>query len=167
MAHRLTHPRRVTLLAALFLCMAGAASGCQDEAAQSNLAVVKMDLGGKEFDLEVANDRPKRSRGLMYRESMPSDHGMIFVFPREERLGFWMRNTKIPLDLVYINREGKIVSIHKLEPFDETTVRSEGPAMYAIELNRGTAEKLKLKPGDTIKIHADARKAADTDRPED
>src|SRR5688500_2838868 len=157
------HLTRIALFSALLLYMAATAPGCQDDTAQSNLAVVKMDLAGKPFNLELANTDPKRKRGLMYRESMPADHGMIFVFPEQQRLAFWMKNTKIPLDLIYINTDFKIVSIHPLEPFETKSVPSDGPALYAIELNRGTAEKLKLKPGDTIKVHADARKAADAE----
>ena len=161
MVLRFAHLRFVSLFLATIALTISTAAGCQDGAAPSDLAVVKMDVGGKSFDLEVANTNPKRMRGLMYRESMPADHGMIFVFPEQKVLHFWMKNTKIPLDLVYMDQEGKIVSIHKLEPFETRSVSSDGPAIYAIELNRGTAEKLKLKPGDVIKVHPDARKAAD------
>jgi hypothetical protein len=77
---------------------------------------------------------------------------MIFVFPFEQRLSFWMENTLIPLDIVFVDREGRIVSIHQMQPLDLRQVPSAGPAMYAIELNQGTAARAGVKAGDMLQI---------------
>jgi hypothetical protein len=137
-------------LATIFLLQPG---GCRRKPA-SNLATVRMKIGSDMFTLEVADTDPKRQYGLMHRDSMPSSHGMIFVFPDEEPLGFWMKNTRLPLDIIYIDAGGKVVSIHRMEPYTLRSTRSDGPAKYAIELNAGRAAKAGVKPGDSLQIPA-------------
>jgi uncharacterized membrane protein (UPF0127 family) len=83
----------------------------------------------------------------MRRDSMPADHGMIFVFGEEEPRGFWMRNTRIPLDIVFIDHTGKVVSVKQMKAFDLNTTPSDGPAQYAIELNLGAASAAGVTPG--------------------
>ena len=133
--------------------------GCADSATapsgpqpQSGLAMVTMPIGNQTFTLEVADTDEKREIGLMFRDSMPASHGMIFVFPREEPRGFWMKDTRIPLDIIYVAADRRVASIHQMNPFDLTRVNSAGPAMYAIELNADTAKKLGVKPGDRLGI---------------
>jgi uncharacterized protein len=129
-------------------------SGC-DNKPQSNLPTIQMQLGNKSFKLEVADSTASRTYGLMRRDSMPSDHGMIFVFPEEEERGFWMKNTRIPLDIVFVNTSGQVVSVKQMKAYDTNTTPSDGAAMYAIELNQGAAQSaqitarmsLKLPPG--------------------
>ena len=112
----------------------------------------KVTLKEKPFTLEIADTEKKRERGLMYRDSMPADHGMLFVFDTAAKYGFWMKDTKIPLDLVFLDASGKVVGIYPLKPNDETTVACESDALYALELNSGTAKTLGLKTGDTIAL---------------
>ena len=114
--------------------------------------VVVVSLAGKPFKLEVAASNANRQLGLMYRKELPSDAGMVFVFPKEERLSFWMRNTEIPLDIVYLNAAGHVVSIKELKPFDEGAVVSDAPAKFAIELNKGTAAEVGLKVGHVVQL---------------
>jgi uncharacterized protein len=125
---------------------------------QTGLRTVTMRLGDRDFQLEVA-DTPDRQRdGLMFRKTMPANHGMIFVFPVERPLTFWMRNTFIPLDVVFVNVQRQVVAIKPGRPLDErTSISSDAPASYAIELNRGAAAAAGLKVGDRIDIPADAR----------
>jgi uncharacterized protein len=111
-------------------------------------------LGGKPFLLEVARTPDEQARGLMYRPSMPLDHGMIFVFPRAEPRSFWMKNTRIPLDIVYLDAKGRVLNVEAMMPFDLRGVESDGPAMYAIELNQGTATALGIQRGDVIALPA-------------
>jgi hypothetical protein len=116
-----------------------------------------MPIGNRAFTLDVADTDTKREIGLMFRDSMPEDHGMIFVFEDEAFRGFWMKNTRIPLDIVYVAADKQVASIHTMKPFDLRKVTSAGPAMYAIELNAGTASKIGLKPGDLLEIPAEVK----------
>ncbi|MDQ3439435.1 MAG: DUF192 domain-containing protein, partial [Planctomycetota bacterium] len=103
------------------------ASGCAERGPNSGLATVDMQIGSQTYTLEIANTDATRQRGLMERDSMPADHGMIFVFPEERELGFWMKNTRIPLDIIYLDTGGQIVSVHQMKPYDRTNVPSAGP----------------------------------------
>ena len=118
--------------------------GCQDSSkpgtppgqpdagpVNKGLPTVQMKIGTGTFTLEVADTYNTRQTGLMNRDSMPADHGMIFVFDEQEELGFWMKNTRIPLDIIFLDKTGRVVSVHQMKPFDETDIPSDGPAMYS------------------------------------
>ncbi|WP_434052085.1 MAG: DUF192 domain-containing protein [Roseibium sp.] len=103
------------------------------------------------FTVEVAVTAPERSRGLMFREEMAADHGMLFIFEQEGDRYFWMKNTPLPLDIIYIDAAGKIVSIAAdTTPFSEQTIPSAAPAKYVLELNAGTSAELGIGVGDTV-----------------
>ncbi len=152
--------KMVLLLVAIILAVMAVSMppfGCQARRdSVSGLRTVRMRIGEKTFTLEVADTYSSRQYGLMNRDSLPLDRGMIFVFSREEPLSFWMRNTRIPLDIVYVDSVGKVVSIHRMEPFDEEGVASAGPAQYAIELNAGAAAAAGVKAGDVLAIPREA-----------
>src|SRR5689334_16324460 len=112
--------------------------GCR-EAPQSKLPTVDMQLGQKTFTLEVAKNDDSREHGLMQRDKMPSDHGMIFVFDDCKDRAFWMKNTRIPLDIVFLDENARIISIKQMKAYDLSTTPSDGPAKWAIELNEGAA----------------------------
>src|SRR5688572_15107206 len=116
-------------------------TGCRDATPTSSLPMVDVRIGQQTFKLEVARNDDDRMTGLMHRESMPADQGMLFVFDQEAVRSFWMKNTKIPLDILYLNSIGGVVSIKQLKPLDTTSVSSEYPAKFAIELNEGAAAK--------------------------
>ena len=141
-------------LAVLVFAVLAPPGGCRRKPV-SDLATVRMQIGKDTFTLEVADTEPVRQYGLMHRDSMPSDHGMLFVFPDERRLGFWMKNTRIPLDIIYVDASGKVVSIHQMKPYDLRTTKSDGPAKYAIEMNEGRAAATGIKPGDQVQIPKD------------
>ncbi len=124
-----------------------------DTAAVRPGSLVELGVGGHQVLVEIADDPAERSRGLMHRESLPEDQGMLFVYPDERAaLGFWMRNTLIPLDIAFVDRELRIVDIQRLEPLDETTRYSAAPAMYALEMNAGWFEKHGVRVGDRIEF---------------
>jgi len=150
-----TLSREFSVLTLLFLLIVG----CQEAAPSTGLPTVPVTIGQQSFQLEIANDDDERQRGLMHRDSMPADHGMIFVFPDERERAFWMKNTKIPLDILYLDSTGTIVSIRQLKPFDETSVTSWFPARFAIELNEGAADKSGVRVGHVVTIPAVARVA--------
>jgi uncharacterized protein len=103
------------------------------------------------FTVEIADDEAERSTGLMYRRALPRDQGMLFEFEDEAPRNFWMRNTYIPLDIIYIDAKGVIVSIQKsAKPFDETPLPSAAPAKAALEVVGGLSDRLGIRPGDKI-----------------
>lgn len=147
----------ITILAALLgvLAIAGCEKPQQSDTSgpvPQSLPTISLALGQRTFTLEVADEEQERQIGLMHRDSMPSDHGMIFVFPDEQPRSFWMLNTRIPLDIVYLDSRGKIISIRQMKPLDLTGVESGGPAKYAIELNQGMAAAAGLVKGQTVNL---------------
>ena len=149
--------------AALVLSAALLLPACKRDAAvaPADFGLVHMQVGAQPFTLELAATDKTRQHGLMHRQSLPSDRGMLFVFPDEAPRSFWMRNTLIPLDIVYLDAAGKVVSISQMKPLDETGVHSAGPAKYAIELNEGAAAKAGVKVGDVLTIPDNARESLD------
>ena len=103
------------------------------------------------IDIEVADNEQKTAQGLMYRSSMPENSGMLFFMPQEEIQGFWMRNTYIPLDMIFVNSNKEIVTIHhNTTPMNENSYVSTAPALYVVEVNGGFCNKRNIKEGDTI-----------------
>ena len=133
-------------------------SGC-DNKPQSNLPTIQMQLGNKSFTLEVADSTATRTYGLMRRDSMPPDHGMLFVFADEEERGFWMKNTRIPLDIVFVDETGAVISIKQMKPYDLSTTWADGDVKWAVELNKGAAAGAGIKVGDKLQIPEPARSA--------
>ena len=107
--------------------------------------------GERSFRIEIADDQSERSAGLMFRESMDDDHGMLFVFPQTQPVGFWMKNTPMPLDLLFIGKDGRIRDILPGEPFSEASISPGEPVRFVLELKRGTAEKAGIKDGDLLR----------------
>jgi uncharacterized protein len=105
------------------------------------------------LDIEVADNEPERMRGLMDRFNLPEQAGMLFVFPDEDLRSFWMKNTYISLDIIYINKNKEIVSIQKYtQPQTTGAIPSEKPAMYVLEVNAGLADNYGINPGDKIEF---------------
>ncbi len=103
------------------------------------------------LDIEIADTDYDVQTGLMYRNSMQDDRGMLFVFPTMRERFFYMRNTKFPLDLIYLDKNKYIVSFQEnSKPFDESSLPSEVPAQYVLEVNAGLAEKWLLEIGDRM-----------------
>ena len=102
-------------------------------------------------DIEVSDNNPRRARGLMYRKSLPADAGMLFVFDREEIQGFWMKNTYIPLDMLFVNADNEIITIHaNTAPLKEWNYASTQPALYVVEVNAGYCARKQITEGDKI-----------------
>lgn len=104
------------------------------------------------FTVEIAETTRQRSRGLMFRESLAPDQGMLFVYPGEQEIRMWMRNTLIPLDMLFVALDGTIVSIAAdTVPLSEEIVSSGAAARGVIELAGGTARRLDIQPGDKVR----------------
>lgn len=108
------------------------------------------------IDLEIADTPEERLRGLMYRRSLEENHGMLFIFPEEKKRSFWMKNTYIPLDIIYLNENKTIVDIDLADPQPNTSEEnlklypSEKPAKYVIEMNQGFSENNSVDVGDRV-----------------
>jgi uncharacterized membrane protein (UPF0127 family) len=116
------------------------------------LPTTPMPIGSKIYQMEIAGDEASWEHGLMERNSMAADHGMIFVFPGSEMRSFWMHHTRFPLDVLFVDERGKIVSCHTMKAYDEHSTRSDFPAKYVIELSAGEIAASGVKPGDQLKI---------------
>ncbi|NRA93933.1 MAG: DUF192 domain-containing protein [Psychroserpens sp.] len=103
------------------------------------------------LDIEIADDEYSTQTGLMYRSSMANDQGMLFIFPNTQFRSFYMKNTQIPLDIIFISEDLNIASIQKnAKPMDETSLPSEAPAKYVLEVNAGLSDIWNLDKGDRI-----------------
>lgn len=105
----------------------------------------------KTLDIEIADDDYQTQTGLMYRTKLGNNQGMLFIFPDTDYRSFYMKNTKIPLDIIYIDDNKTIVSFQKnAKPFDEKALPSNAPAKYVLEINAGLSDKWAIEIGDTI-----------------
>lgn len=103
------------------------------------------------FSVELATNDAERERGLMYRRFMPPDRGMLFDFKQEAPVMFWMKNTYIPLDMIFISRAGIVTHIvADAEPLSETLIPSDGPCYGVLEVNAGVAAEISLQTGDKV-----------------
>ncbi|WP_343793085.1 DUF192 domain-containing protein [Brevundimonas kwangchunensis] len=141
-------------IAALTL-VAGCAGAGTPKDAQGNpleALTVTTSTGTHRFMVEIADDEAERQRGLMGRPPLADDRGMLFQFPDVAERGFWMHNTPSPLDIIYIDPRGRIVSIAKnATPNSDEVIPSNGPAMGVLELRGGRADEIGAKPGDVIR----------------
>ena len=109
------------------------------------------DWGQARFEVRVADEPAERSQGLMFVESMPLLEGMLFVYPQAQRATFWMRNTLIPLDMIFAAPSGEVLSIHENAiPLDQTTIDGGEGIQYVLEINGGLASRLGITVGDVL-----------------
>jgi len=144
-------PRRLLLLLWLAL-MTGAAPAAAQLARFPTAPLTIMTAGGaRQFTVEVATTPDQLEQGLMFRTSMPADSGMIFDFHQPQMAAMWMKNTLIPLDMLFVDERGRILNIHeRAVPQSLDTIPAAGPVRAVIELNGGTASRLGIKPGDRV-----------------
>lgn len=118
---------------------------------QTGLPAITLKVGNQTMRADVANTEATRQTGLMFRQKMGRQEGMLFVFADIGYHAMWMRNTLIPLSVAYMDERGVILSIHEMRPLSELSHQSAGPARYALEMNAGWFSANKIKAGDTIK----------------
>ena len=113
--------------------------------------VLKTETGDHNFNIEVATTEQERALGLMFRRSLPENAGMLFLYDRPQPAAMWMKNTLIPLDMVFISPDGRVLRIEtNTEPFSTELIPSEGHISAVLELNAGQADKIGLKRGDKV-----------------
>jgi len=144
---------RVAIAFAVALAFAAAAAFVRPALADALESLsISTQTGDHAFSVEIAASPETRERGLMYRRYMPMDRGMLFEFERDGPVAFWMKNTYIPLDMVFIARNGKVTRIvDRAEPFSETAIPSGGPCAAVLELNGGVAAQIGLRTGDLVR----------------
>ncbi len=144
----------IILTSMIFLAACGG-NGQTSNAAnrKSPAATPVLTIDGVRLNIEIVQDAESRQQGLMNREQLAEDQGMLFVFESTRMLSFWMRNTYIPLDIAFIDEGGKIVDIQRMEPLDDTTsYHSAAPALYALEVNAGWFKERGIKVGSQVEF---------------
>lgn len=123
---------------------------------EGNLYLIKAADTIQEIEIEIADTPYERETGLMYRKSMESDQGMLFIYPNEALRSFYMKNTYIPLDIIFYGKDSTVVSIQKnAQPLNEASLTSSVPAQYILELNAGKVDEWNIALGDRIDFSAD------------
>ena len=121
-----------------------------------NIIKQKVDSLLTSLDIEIAETEYETQTGLMYRASMDANQGMLFIFPEERVHSFYMKNTEIPLDLIFIKADSTVASFQEnAEPYNESGLSSQVPVKYVLEVNAGLAEKWLLEVGDKIDFKKD------------
>ncbi|GHV93430.1 hypothetical protein AGMMS50268_39330 [Spirochaetia bacterium] len=116
------------------------------------LSIQRAALGPVSMEAELARTDQERAQGLMYRESLDDGKGMLFIFDRDQRMSFWMKNTLIPLSIAFIASDGRITEIKDMEPLSLSTVNSERSVRYALEVNRGWFGRAGIGIGDIVQF---------------
>jgi uncharacterized protein len=138
------------LVFAVLVCVTFAAIAAARAAGQSTLEIASK-TGVHSFAVELATNDDERSRGLMFRKELPEGRGMLFDFEHEAPVAFWMHNTYIPLDMIFIRGDGSILRIaENTEPLSDRLVPSGGPVRAVLEVIAGTAHKFGIAPGDHV-----------------
>ncbi|WP_212524651.1 DUF192 domain-containing protein [Actibacterium sp. MT2.3-13A] len=138
--------RGVILLAALCLGAAPALA-CDPE-----VALLRGPWGQARFRVEVADDAAERAQGLMHRDSLGASRGMLFLYERPQRATFWMRNTLIPLDMIFLDAQGRVTRIHEnARPLDETVIDGGSGVVAVLEINGGMARRIGVSVGSEMR----------------
>jgi uncharacterized membrane protein (UPF0127 family) len=139
------------VLAGLFICIAVLLASARSHAADRSVLEIASKTGVHSFSVEVVDNEADRAKGLMFRKSLPEGTGMLFDFKTEQDVAFWMKNTYIPLDMIFIRADGRILRIaENAEPMSTRQIPSGGPVLAVLEVIAGTARKLGIAPGDRV-----------------
>ena len=138
--------RRAAVVAAI-AAVALPLAACSDE----GKLVLHSSTGDYSFNVEVVDTAESRAKGLMFVQELADDAGMLFDFKEERPVSFWMRNTFIPLDMIFVGADGVVKNIHvNARPHDVTGIPSEGPVQFVLEIPGGRSVEIGLKPGDIM-----------------
>lgn len=154
--------RRLGLFTAtLALSALTAVAGLAETACRNDTVMLRGDWGSVRFNVEIADEPQEQARGLMGRASMPISSGMLFVYPAPRRSSFWMRNTLIPLDMLFIDATGVVTHIHhEAVPLDETSIFGGDSVLAVLEINGGLAKRLGIDEGTQLRHPTFARSDA-------
>jgi len=136
---------RLSIFISLFLLVSALPATAED------MPVITLTIKQQTLQSEVVTTPETRAKGLMNRFSLQPDHGMLFVFDQPQPLGFWMKNTYVPLSIAFIDGDGRILNIEDMKPLDESTHFSRGVALFALEMKQGWFKAKGIAAGDVVK----------------
>ncbi len=142
----------LTVATAVVLASAAACGGGDGGLPTATIVVSDGEGARAELTVELARTGEERSRGLMFRESLPEDRGMLFAFAEDTRSGFWMKDTSIALSIAFVTEDGTILDIQEMEPLSTEPHQPPGPYRYALEVNEGWFGRHGFGPGDRLEI---------------
>lgn len=149
----------IPVLAALALAGGEPRGAHVGRGANSSILVIETATAWHEFSVEIARSPVDQARGLMFRRRLRTDSGMLFIYSRDQQITMWMKNTVIPLDMLFIARDGRIVNIaERAIPMSLRSIPSSGPVRAVLEVNGGTASRLKIFAGDKV-VHPAFRRS--------
>lgn len=131
---------------------------CSKYSSIPNDYLYEIKIGDKSIHVEVAATQKKRTLGLMFRDKLEEDHGMLFIYPQEQHLSFWMKNTKIPLSIAFINSNGEITQIESMTPYSLINHASKDRVRYALEMEDGWFRKNGVKGGSKVRFSSEINK---------
>ena len=135
----------------LWLCQPAAAATCPNTGLRSAKVAFETAKGRFTYRIEVAATVDEQACGMMFREKMPRDTGMSFPMNPPRATGFWMENTPLPLDIIYVSPSGRVLNVRRGQPYSREVLNSAGVTADVIELVAGEAERIGLKPGDRVR----------------
>lgn len=142
-------------LAALALCIVSALAGPAWAGCTPGEVAFRTKAGVVRYRVELATTEAERQRGLMHRRSLARDAGMLFLWPQPRSVAFWMRNTLIPLDMIFIDARGRVTRVHaRARPLDETPIPGGQNVLAVLEINGGEAARAGIRPGVTMRAAA-------------
>jgi len=142
--------RRTVVIKGLFIFIilyVALFTSCRNEISSTVLSI-----NGRPLTVEIARSDKQRQQGLMYRDNLDWNNGMLFIFENDKVLSFWMKDTKIPLSIAFIDKYGKVTDIFDMKPYSLEAVTSTEKCRYAIEVNKGFFEESGLAVGDTVDL---------------
>lgn len=153
MMRKTLHRLAVSAFLSCLFIVNGAALNAQEQRLATNQVTIKSQTGEHTFTAEMAVSREEKAQGMMFRTRMGDDEAMLFVYPEPQRMNYWMRNTYIPLDIIFIREDGRILNIiRNAKPQSEDPLKSRGLAIGTLEIRGGRAKELGIRPGDIV-IH--------------
>lgn len=147
------HASRRALLAAALAAALGVGAPSASAGARAEPLDIITSTGAHRYEVEIANDNESRERGLMYRNQMATNHGMLFEFPERAPVTFWMKNTYLPLDMIFIDANGTVRGVYEhATPMSEKLISSGVPVVAVLELNADQASHIRVKAGDKVRF---------------
>jgi uncharacterized membrane protein (UPF0127 family) len=143
---------------AVLVCAASFSAVQASAACRQDAVLLRGDWGSARFSVEIADDPAEQAQGLMHRAQMPSSAGMLFVYAKPQRTSFWMRNTLIPLDMLFLDERGVVAHIHhNAIPLDETPIPGGDNVLAVLEINGGLARRMGITEGSEMRHPAFAK----------